>query len=505
MLQNFCFRLAVCDRLFDYMNLRSIIRLASLTAFVLFGARTVPAAAKPVMVHYMPWFVAKPHSGSWGWHWTMNHFNPDVINASGERQIASWYYPLIGPYDSADPVVLEYHVLLMKLAGIDGVIVDWYGMDNYLDYGVNNQRTAALFNYTRRARLKFSLCYEDRTIQQEINGGFIAATGAVAHAQQTLLYAQTNYFNDPSYFMRSNQPVLLNFGPQYFTANSQWQTIFAALNPTNQPAFFTLDNRLPVGVGAFNWPPMWLSQSSGGILSTAALENYLATFQQKGNTWPAYISSAFPRFHDIYAEAGVGSSYGTLSDNNGDTLRSTLARAMTNTSAIVQVVTWNDFGEGTIVEPTKQYRYRDLGIIQDFRRQYLEPGFPHQTNDLTLATRLYTLRREYATNAIISAELDRVFTNIVSGNLTAANLQLTGVESDLPAIYNLSFTGGLMQFSIGGYLSASGTLVQTTSNLAMPAWATATSFPASTNLVKFSTPVSTQGPPAFFKVRTTVP
>ena len=106
--------------------------------FLFLEVASTGAAPKPLMVYYMPWYVAKPYSGSWGWHWTMNHFNPDVINASGERQIASWYYPLIGPYDSADPAVLEYHVLLMKLAGIDGVIVDWYGPDNYADYAINN-------------------------------------------------------------------------------------------------------------------------------------------------------------------------------------------------------------------------------------------------------------------------------------------------------------------------------------------------------------------------------
>src|SRR5947208_313466 len=65
------------------------------------------AAGKPVLVHYMPWYVAKPYSGSWGWHWTMNYYSPDTTNSLGQRQIASWYYPQIGPYDSADPVVLE--------------------------------------------------------------------------------------------------------------------------------------------------------------------------------------------------------------------------------------------------------------------------------------------------------------------------------------------------------------------------------------------------------------
>ena len=88
-----------------------------------------------------------------GWHWTMGSasINPNVVGTNGQREIASWYYPLIGPYDSADPAVLEYHVLLMKLGGIDGVIADWYGNDNFNDYLINNERTTALFNYTRKA------------------------------------------------------------------------------------------------------------------------------------------------------------------------------------------------------------------------------------------------------------------------------------------------------------------------------------------------------------------
>jgi len=116
------------------------------------------------------------------------------------------------PYDSADPAVLEYHVLLMKMSGIDGVVVDWYGVDNFNDYAINNTRTLDLFNYTRKAGLKFSLCYEDATIGQEVGGGFITAAGAITHAQQAMLYAQSNFFADPSFLRWKTLPVLLNLG-----------------------------------------------------------------------------------------------------------------------------------------------------------------------------------------------------------------------------------------------------------------------------------------------------
>ena len=296
------------------------------------------------MVHYMPWFVAKPFSSSWGWHWTMNHFNPDITSTNGEQEIASWYYPQIGPYDSLDPAVLEYHVLLMKLAGIDGVIVDWYGTDNFYDYSINNQRTLALLKYARKADLKFSLCYEDATIKNEVGATppYVNATDAVAHAQQTMLYAESNYFTDPSFLRWNNKLVFLNFGPQYFVNSSDWVSIFSVLNATNQPALFTEDNRIAAGAGAFDWPPMWMSQTNNGVLTDAMLQNYLVNFEQKAlkvPVWPGFISSAFPRFHDIYQQARHWITYGYLDDQNGNTFRETLTRAMTNSSVIVQIVT----------------------------------------------------------------------------------------------------------------------------------------------------------------------
>ena len=91
-----------------------------------------PAYLPPrILAHYMPWYEAKPYSPHWGWHWTMGAFDPDG-KRRGKPAIASHYRPLIGPYDSGDPDVIEYHALLMKLAGIDGVILDWYGTADYL-------------------------------------------------------------------------------------------------------------------------------------------------------------------------------------------------------------------------------------------------------------------------------------------------------------------------------------------------------------------------------------
>ena len=76
------------------------------------------------MAHYMPWYQTRAVSGSWGWHWTMDHFDPSQQDENGRPQIASQYMPLTGPYDSADPDLLEYQVLLKELEKYNPELLD---------------------------------------------------------------------------------------------------------------------------------------------------------------------------------------------------------------------------------------------------------------------------------------------------------------------------------------------------------------------------------------------
>ncbi len=76
-------------------------------------------------------------------------------------------------------------------------------------------------------------------------------------------------------------------------------------------------------------------------------------------------------------------------------------------------------------------------------------------------------------------------------------MQLTGIESSHPVIYNLSSNSNQLQFSIGGYV-ASSVQVQMSTNLAT--WQTVQTFATSTNLLVFTTN-TTQAMCRFFKVQ----
>ncbi len=117
--------------------------------------------SKKVFAHMMPWFETKAtNNGQWGIHWTMNTQNPDIIEANGQRQIASHYYPLIGPYASGDTAVIEYQLLVMKLSGIDGVFIDWPGTQNKYDYPLLVRNTLKIVSMLASAGLEF--CYRIR-------------------------------------------------------------------------------------------------------------------------------------------------------------------------------------------------------------------------------------------------------------------------------------------------------------------------------------------------------
>jgi len=381
-----------------------------------------PPGPPKIMAHFMPWYQSEPYSGYWGWHWHMNYFNPPTT-------IASHYYPLFGPYDSSDPHVLASQALLMKFGGIDGMIADWYGIEDFWDYGLIRDATNNFIPYIKQAQLEFSICYEDQTVGHMLDNGYFADRDeAVAYGVQVMEWLEDNYFTDSAYLKIESRPVLLCFGPQFFT-DSEWTYLFNTLDP--KPHFFPLKYHFvsyPTRTGEFDWPSPG-DGTEGVITNLDAFYNRAVSYD-----WEHFIGGAFPRFHDIYEEAGVGSSYGYI-DAQGSygtygtsTYSYTLERGLQSSADIAQIITWNDYGEGTIIEPTEEDGYLYLEITQGLRKEYIDPNFSYVAEDLRLPVRLYTLRKENLGNPAVMAQLDTAEDYLFADNLSGAKKFLDQIE-----------------------------------------------------------------------------
>src|SRR6478736_5096895 len=95
--------------------MRSLLALA-LVALVL------PAAARAevrVSAFYYPWYGTAAYDGAYQ-HWSQRgHTPPD--------DIASAYYPARGIYSSSDRLVVGAQMDEIRNAGIDEIIVSWWG------------------------------------------------------------------------------------------------------------------------------------------------------------------------------------------------------------------------------------------------------------------------------------------------------------------------------------------------------------------------------------------
>lgn len=374
-------------------------------------------ATRPLLLaHYMPWYEANPAQKQWGWHWTMNHYHPEQF-VNGQREAASHYHPLLGLYDSGDSDALECHALLMKFAGIDGVLIDWYGTDAYLDYSTNHQHTLAIIDAVKKAGLKYAIVYEDASVPGMIAAKRFPQPQAVAHAKTLLQWMQSGWFTDPAYLKEGDRPLFLDFGAGYYLGD-QWKQIFAGL--PHPPAFYTESNlRLPA-VGAFDWP-----QPGKG---TEGSFQEMDRFYTAAKSWPGFIPVAFPRFHDIYVEAGVQKSWGTIEDREGKTYEETLERALKSGASFIQLATWNDWGEGTQIEPSVEFGYRDLEATQRLRRKYVKTAIPYTTQDLRLPVELYQLQKKLASNTKAQAGLKEISALLFAGKLDLARKRLTVME-----------------------------------------------------------------------------
>ncbi|MDR0375723.1 MAG: hypothetical protein LBH85_08380 [Treponema sp.] len=370
-----------------------------------------------IMAHYMPWYrgpsdKSRENTKSvYGGHWTgWGALDPTRARSDGKAEIFAHQYPLTGPYDQSALCLLEYQAALFKLAGIDGVIFDWYGSRDVNDFGEIHEHTKAMIAVLKRADLRFAVCYEDNTINMEYGGKENVPAGeALESGKEVFRWMRQNWFADSAYAHLDGRPVVMCFGPQYFS-QAQWENIFAETDP--RPFFVDLMSRANWADATYNWPAM-----SGKKPVYPNLVNDLNGFYKGQKDKPRLIASAWPAFDDAYEDIGQN-SYGDLAYADGETFKLTFKAALDSRPDIIQIATWNDYGEGTVIEPTVERGYRELEYVQDKRKEW-DGDFPYTKEDIRVPLEFYKLQYLNAATAsqktAIAGAYDALFADDAAG------------------------------------------------------------------------------------------
>lgn len=230
-------------------------------------------------------------------------------------------------YHSDDPAQVVRQLGMMQALGIGGVTIAWYSSE---DQDLSGRTAAVVLRQAERM--------QDFAFALRINEGMLKwyAKGRQPTAVliQELRLASQNFFQSPAYLKVGGRPVVLFFGFESFPID--WGQVKASV-PGN-PLFVFRNSKgfdLPGSDGAFAWGP-------------ANDFSYLDRFYQAVSNHRNEI--AIGDLHKGFNDTAASWSKNRVVDQRcGETFLDTV-HALPHSLPFVQLVTWDDYEEGTELE-----------------------------------------------------------------------------------------------------------------------------------------------------------
>ncbi len=277
-----------------------------------------PAVPHLVLAFYYPWWGrADGPSGMW-YHW-----NPDAPRHDATDT------PVLGLYDSNDSAVVRQHIAWAKAAGIDAFVSSWWGPGSFEDRSLE-----VLLAVAEQEGFKVSIILESPFTADELREDI-----------HTLLATRAT---SPAWLRVNGRPVLFVYARimNRFTPDD-FRRAFEGTG-----AFTIADTRDPAQAapfdGVFSYGPV---QDVDGYLAAEPAE--ISAHHAAGRI---YVGAALPGYDDrVIRQPGR-----LLPRDSGDVLRRMFAGAAG--ADWVSVTSWNEWHEGTEIEPSLEYgsTYLDL-------------------------------------------------------------------------------------------------------------------------------------------------
>jgi hypothetical protein len=314
--------------------MRKVFTLSALLALFLFtGLPASPAQAQsgpaPVLVYYYAWWA------------------PEAVGPGKSPDSP------VNPYHSWDSGVIQQHVSQIASAGIDGMVVAWYGPTEYNNQTETNFRMIldqAQANGTK-ALLSIDLGSSTwfKNTQEVIDG---------------LNYALTVHAQHPAYFRYNGKPVLF-FWYQGRYSLADWQAIRQQVDP-NHTSIWIAEGASPDALPTFDGLHMYTISWADNVAGT--LSSWGNRTRSLGGLW---VGTAMPGWDNTYTQQ---SEKYIRERQDGTFYRESFAGAAGSGPSMILITSWNEWWEGTHIEPSSNYGDFYLNLTRDLISEYKASG-----------------------------------------------------------------------------------------------------------------------------------
>lgn len=272
--------------------------------------------------------------------------------------IHSPYYPAVGPYSSKDNKVMLNHFAQLSAAGVGVIVVSWWGQRHHSHatdtQGVNTDIALELLLQTLD---QFNAPFATPVLKLAIHLEPYPSRSAES-IRSDIEYLITHYGHSRSIHKRNNLPMFYVYD-SYHLPVDQWRRLLVAsgdLSVRNTPF-----NGVFVG--------LWLDHGHGRDLWNGGFDGIYGYFAAEGfsygstlRNWPSMCS--FARSHGMICSLSVGPGYNdslirpwnnhnSRARRNGEYYKDMWTAAIAAGADVVSITSFNEWGEGTQIEPAQ--------------------------------------------------------------------------------------------------------------------------------------------------------
>ena len=351
------------------------------------------APKRPLVVaNYYTWYGTPwGESGRWA-QWGKDKpnsilsrpHNPDtILFPPAIREIASSVYPLVGPYDSMNKEIVRWHIRLAKAAGIDAFMVDWWGPATW------QKPSGWTYDVFKKVVLPIAEQEHFKVFLFDETPQFVDDLSTIK--QWTTQYLK-EFKDSPAWLHIDGKPAwaVYQLWEGKLTA-AQGREMIEHVEKEVGPVYWIVDKMRCTGIeGGFTlWiPDDWLAiKQIDCFMGYAMFSTYRAyKHDELAKPYKDFAASVHKAGKKIMLPVHAGHDNRKIAEEpwvmprqNGQTLKDFWRAASEAGVDIIEITSWNEWPESTVVEPALTWAdpYQYLKIVAEFQgKKFVAPPMP---------------------------------------------------------------------------------------------------------------------------------
>lgn len=318
------------------------------------------ALPRLVLAFHYPWYgTPSGPTGRWR-HWNhvrrtvpdgrvLGFHDPRRAATPGRLDIGATHYPASGPYDSRDLALIREQIRDAQLAGIDGFVVSWWGRESE-----EAQAFGALLAGARGTGFRVAPYYEAGEL-------WVRGASGVAADLEALL---DRHQGDPAFLRAGDLPVVFVYAAHRLRPPA-WEYVLRRLHAGARQAYLVTDTPRPEWLARFDalhvYSPIPLLARGRDL--AAVYREWAAAARAVGRP---FMPAVAPGFDDrTIREPGT-----VISRADGMTYDTTWRAALAVDPAWVLIASWNEWHEGSEIEPSREHGSRYLDVTRRWANRF---------------------------------------------------------------------------------------------------------------------------------------